>query len=359
MLPALAGYAGARALGVLLLAWVSGGFGQAFHLLSGRWDAVWYARIVAHGYGVTLHPPDGRSLSAMAFFPLYPWLEQALHGLSGGLLTVPAAGLAVSWAASVAAAWGICAVGGAVGGRRVGIVLALLWGAYPVAVVQSMAYTETLFTALAAWALYAALWRRWLTAGWLTLAAGLTRPSAAALVAAVWVGMLVARRFDRRVAAGAVLAPLGAAAYVVFVAVRTGSVFGYFHVQAEWGNGFDAGVSFARFAWAHARVNAWAGVGLVAAVAVVAWLLVLCVRRRPRLPVELIVYAAVLAVMTFGASGFFGSKPRLLMPAFPLLLPIAFGVARWRTRWAVLLLGAVVVGSGVYGAFMLQGSGPP
>jgi hypothetical protein len=59
------------------------------------------------------------------------------------------------------------------------------------------------------------------------------------------------------------------------------------------------------------------------------------------------------------ASGYFGSKPRLLLPAFPLLLPAAVALARARTGRAVAVLGAVALASAVYGAFWLNGSGPP
>ena len=45
-----------------------------------------------------------------------------------------------------------------------------LWAALPVGIVQSMAYWESLFTALAAWALYAVLTGRWVRAGVLRLA---------------------------------------------------------------------------------------------------------------------------------------------------------------------------------------------
>ncbi|CAM5651659.1 hypothetical protein SANTM175S_07435 [Streptomyces antimycoticus] len=42
------------------------------------------------------------------------------------------------------------------------------------------------------------------------------------------------------------LAPLGWLGYVAWVAVRTGSVTGYYDVQNGWGNGFDGGLAFAR-----------------------------------------------------------------------------------------------------------------
>lgn len=93
----------------------------------------------------------------------------------------------MSWVASLAAAWGIFAVADHVYGRRAGVCAVLVWAVLPVGIVQSMAYSESLFTALAAWSLYAVLTGHWLTAGLLASLAGLTRPVGAAVVAAVWV----------------------------------------------------------------------------------------------------------------------------------------------------------------------------
>ncbi|MGV9804472.1 hypothetical protein [Micromonospora chersina] len=82
--------------------------------------------------------------------------------------------------------------------RRVGLTLVALWALLPHAVVQNMAYTETIFTALVAWTLYALLRRQWLTAGLLCLVAGLSRPTATTVAAAVGLTALVAivRRQD-------------------------------------------------------------------------------------------------------------------------------------------------------------------
>jgi len=46
-------------------------------------------------------------------------------------------------------------VGEHVNGERVGLLLVLLWAALPVGAVQWMSYSESLFTALAAWSLAA------------------------------------------------------------------------------------------------------------------------------------------------------------------------------------------------------------
>ncbi|MET9803446.1 mannosyltransferase family protein [Streptomyces sp. NPDC006368] len=359
--PALWGYAAVRAVGMAVLAVAAAVAGKdGLHRLNGRWDSVWYVRIAEHGYGHEVRLPDGGVHSDLAFFPLLPALER---GLSAVLpIGAANAGLAVSWTAALAAAWGIHAVGARVAGRRAGAVLAVLWGVYPTAFVQSMAYTETLFTALAAWSLYAVLRGRWITAGALCVLAGLTRPSAAALIAAIGVTAIVTvvkeRRAPVRMVAGVLLAPLGWLGYVVFVAVVEGGPTAYFDVQAAWGNSIDGGVALARFVWRTLTGPApLAGVGLCAALALVGWVVWLCVRQRQPLPV-LVYTLAVVAISLVGAA-YFGSRPRLMMPAFPLLLPAAVALARLRDRTLVLVLAALALASGAYGAFTLLGPGPP
>ncbi|WP_405761747.1 hypothetical protein [Streptomyces sp. NBC_00045] len=359
--PALAVFAAVRLLGLAVLAaWGAAVDSSPHTLLSARWDSLWYARIAAEGYGYEVLLPNGDVHSNLAFFPLLPWLERLVAAPTG--LSYGSAGLVVSAVAGLAAAWGIFAVADLVHGRRAGVFAAGVWAALPVGIVQSMAYSESLFTALAAWALYGALRGRWLTAGLLAAGAGLTRPVGAAVVAAVWVAAALARRRGERswrMAAGAALAPLGAAAYVLWVGARTGhGLLGYLDVQGGWGNGFDGGWAFARFIGAKlASSAALAGVGLIAGVVLVLWLYRLCLKQRQ--PAPLLVYCGIVVALALCASGYFGSKPRLLLPAFPLLLPAAVALARWRTGRAVAVLGAAALASAVYGAFWLNGSGPP
>ncbi|MFD4630372.1 glycosyltransferase family 39 protein [Streptomyces sp. NPDC058284] len=361
--PALLVYAGVRALGLAVLAVWGAAAGRSPHtLLAARWDSLWYTRVAEHGYGWQVTLPNGDVHSNLAFFPLLPWLERLVSAI--GPLSYADAGLVVSWLASLFAAAGIFAVAERVHGRRAGICAVALWAVLPVGIVQSMAYSESLFTALAAWSLYAVLRDRWVTAGVLASLAGLTRPVGAAVVAAIWVAAAVRihreRRAGPRMVLGVVLAPLGAAAYVLWVGHRTGGgLFGYLDVQAGWGNGFDFGYAFARFIGEKftSVPGALAGLGLIAGVALVVWLYVLGVRGKQPLP--LLVYCGTVVALALCAAGYFGSKPRLLMPAFPLLLPVAVALARLRTSRSALILGCVAVASAVYGAFWLHGSGPP
>lgn len=387
--PALLGYAAVRALGLVVLAvWSAARGKSAFTLLTARWDSLWYTRVAELGYGYEVRLPNGDVHSNLAFFPLLPWLERLLHAVTP--LSYTGAGFAVSLVASLAAAAGIFAVADRVYGPRVGMCAVLLWAVLPVGIVQSMAYSESLFTALAAWSLYAVLTGRWVSAGTLAALAGLTRPVGAAVVAAVWVAGAVSFGRERgakhapgahhdehapapgpgasvtpyapgwRRALGMLLAPLGAAGYVLWVGHRTGGgPLGYLDVQAGWRNGFDGGYAFARFVADKftSFPSALAGLGLIAGVALLIWLYVTGVRARQ--PVELLVYTGVVLALALCASSYFGSKPRLLMPAFPLLLPLARALARPRTPRSALLTAGLAVAAAVYGAFWLNGSGPP
>ncbi|MGW2959515.1 mannosyltransferase family protein [Streptomyces sp. NPDC001220] len=423
--PALLGYAAVRALGLLALAVWSGARGKsAYTLLTARWDSLWYTRVAEHGYGYEVRLPNGDVHSNLAFFPLLPWLERVLHALTP--LSYAGAGFTVGLLASLAAAWGIFAVADFVYGPRVGLCAVLLWAVLPVGIVQSMAYSESLFTALAAWSLYAVLTGRWLSAGTLAALAGLTRPVGLAVVAAVWTAGVAsfvrdrsggvrdrgekrargarddgrapepssaarARRVPRTTGApqttraphttrapgtassarasgvppwrrvlGMLVAPAGAAAYVLWVGHRTGrGPLGYLDVQAGWRNGFDGGYAFARFVADKfaSFPSALAGAGLIVAVCLLLWLYVIGVRQRQPLP--LLVYTGVVLALALCASSYFGSKPRLLMPAFPVLLPPARLLARARTRRSTLVTVGVAVASAMYGAFWLNGSGPP
>ncbi|MEJ8647198.1 hypothetical protein WKI65_03715 [Streptomyces sp. MS1.AVA.3] len=369
--PALAAFAAIRLLGLVVLAVWSTVNGKDWHtLLTARWDALWYTRVAEQGYGYTVQLPNGDMHSNLAFFPLLPWLERGLSALSP--LSPADAGMVVAWLTSLAAAWALYATGERLHGQRAGIALAALWAALPVGIVQSMAYSESLFTALAAWAVYAVLSGRWTGAGVLASLAGLTRPVGAAVVAAVWltaavtlwrqraggVPLRAALRAHPGMLPGVLLAPLGWCGFFLWVGARQGSFTGYLDVQGDWGNGFDGGIAFGTFIWHQLSGPTFAaGLALLVGVALVVWLYVHGVRQGQPLP--LAVYGGTVLLLALTAKGYFGSKPRLMLPAYPLLLPLAVGLARARPVRAWLALGLLTAGSAVYGAFWLNGSGPP
>jgi hypothetical protein len=267
------------------------------------------------------------------------------------------AGIVTSWLAGIAAAWGIFAVGNLVYGRRVGIALAVLWGVQGHAVVESMVYSEGLFTALCAWSLYALLRRRWLTAGVLCLFAGTTRAAAAVLVAVTVAAAVVAiahRRDGWRPWVGAALAPLGLLGYLAWVAHALGRLDGWSYMQRSgWHLRFDGGSD----TW-HTLVNRVlleaTSLELYEVTAILlASVVLVIVLAFLRPPWPLLAYAAGLLALTLGGAGYYHSKARFLLPAFPLLLPIAVALGRARIRVVVVVLSALALASAWFGGYLL------
>ncbi|MFI9238887.1 hypothetical protein [Streptomyces sp. NPDC053079] len=359
-LPALGLYAAARLSGMTVMAAWAWSIGKHPRTLLGHlWDGIWYAGIARDGYGTILPSPTTRGVifNDLAFFPLYPGLVRAVATVLP--FTVVTAGLLVAWASAGAAAWGVYAVGERLHGRRVGTLLVLLWGLLPHAIVQTMAYTESLMTALAAWALYAAITGRRLWSGVLALLAGLSRPNAIAVAAAVCCAAALTlwrddrSRRDWRVWTGAAIAPVGWAGYVVWAGFHSGGgPLGYFEVQRLWGSRFDFGRDAFRFIRHLIVARDYMAYYMAVAILAVA-LVALVYLTLDRPPAALLVYVLVLTVIAVGGSSYFASKPRFLLPAFPLLLPAALAMAKARPRTIAVTTGALAGLSFFYGTYLL------
>ena len=353
---AIALYAGLRAV-CLAVAWVfAADHDRSLWTLLGRYDAIWYAGIVERGYdaAVPLRPDGGLATTNLAFFPLYPGLTAALDPIVPG--GPGSAGIVVAWLAGLAAAWGLYAVGAHVVNRKAGVLLAGLWAVLPHAYVESMGYTETLFTALAAWALFALLRRRWLTAGLLCLLAGLTRPTGAAIIAVVGLAALIAvarRRDGWRPWLAGVIAPLGFLGYVAWVGNRLGRADGYFHVQNDaWNMSYDLGEYTVGTAARLLTKASPLALYMVVLVLLVAITLLVGLATDRRIPWPLTVYALLIIGLAFFGDSYFNSKARLLIPAFPLLLPVAAALAGARRTVMVAVLTLLTVISAGYGVYL-------
>nr|BFD83653.1 glycosyltransferase family 39 protein [Streptomyces sp. Xyl84] len=353
-------FAAVRAAGVAVAAGVAWTHGRHPLALLGRsWDSLWYLRIAAHGYGYVERPRPGVVHNDLAFFPLYPALIRAVHLLlpvSGG-----AAGLVVAWSAAAVAAGGIYAVGAHLHGRAAGTALAALWGLLPHSVVLSMGYSEPVLTACAAWALYAVLAGHWVRAGALAALAGLARPNGVAVAVAVLAAAAVAvgrarAQVSHRLWTGAALAPLGWTGYVLWAGHRTGDPLrGYLRLQRLWGSRFDFGLGALRFV-KHLLVHREAFLFFGALTVVAAGLLLYALLVLDRAPLPLVAYSGVLLGLACGDAGFFQCKPRFLLPAFPLLLPLARALVRTaRARpWHAAVVACALAGlSFAYGAYLL------
>ncbi|MFJ6556195.1 hypothetical protein ACIQNT_28755 [Streptomyces luteogriseus] len=349
-----------------------GGGEHAWDVLA-SWDGWWYQQVAEHGYDPALKPVPGATGmitlegNSAAFFPLYPTLMRLVSECTG--LGLYGAGMVVSVVASFAAALGIYAVAKRLGGHRAGLVAAGLWAVWPGSGTEWSGYSESLYTALAAWACHAVMTRRWLTAGLLTFAAGLCRPTAVALVAALAFAAVMAlrRREDgvRRPLAAVAIAPLGLFGYLAWVNYRMGDLNGYSKLQdGAWGHKFDWGVhSFnvltsipvGHFDYLFAMP--FEDVIGVCVVLMVPVLTVLLIRLRP--PAVLVVYTVLSYLMVMTTQQYFGNVSRYLLPLFPLFVPLALAMRRLRWPSLTAVLGMAALASGSYAGYVLFVLGVP
>ncbi|AOT62566.1 MULTISPECIES: hypothetical protein [Streptomyces] len=322
------------------------------------WDAGHFVDIARDGYpaGFT-HGPDGELTgNELAFFPLYPLLVRALAALTG--LDAGTAAVATAHLALAAALFAVHALLARLYGDRVALAgIALLAGAQPMALTFLMGYSESLFLALAAGTLLALHRRAWLTAGWLALLCGLTRPAALAVALAVAVAaaqhLWGSRRLTARPVAAVVLACAGTPAYLAWVGARLGRVDAWFRIQqAGWGTRWDHGAAFARFLGETLRRGeGWVPVSTAVLVLAVLGATAAAWGRGAWPP--LLVYGTAMVVLAVGQSNYYHCKLRLLAPAVVFLVPAARALAGARPRTAAgVLAGAVLFGCW-YGAYMV------
>lgn len=358
-----------------------GGGEHAWDVLA-SWDGWWYQQIAEHGYDPALRPVPGATGlitlegNSAAFFPLYPTLMRLVSECTG--LGLYGAGMTVSVIASFAAALGIHAVTTRLGGPRAGLVAAGLWAVWPGSGTEWSGYSESLYTALAAWACHAVMTRRWLTAGLLTCAAGLCRPTAVALVAALALAAVLTLRRRRkawhpdgprpgvrRPLAAVAIAPLGLFCYLAWVNYRMGDINGYSKLQdGAWAHKFDWGVhtfnvltSIPVGHFDYLFAMPFEDVIGVCVVLMVPVLTVLLMRLRP--PAVLVVYTILSYLMVMTTQQYFGNVSRYLLPLFPLFVPLAVAMRRLRWPSLVAVLGTAALASGSYAGYVLFELGVP
>jgi hypothetical protein len=355
---------------------VDAGGSSANEWLGLSWDS-WYLRDIAdRGYdGGTAHEGFGMN-SNLAFFPLFPLAARAVGAVSGlGFVT---AGQLTAWLGGAIAAAGIFAVAHALtvaraGERlalRAGVIAAVLWGANPFAIVESKAYTESVFMAVAAWALYAGLTRRWLLLGALTAVSGLARAQAVLVVLFTWAAigpaLWRARGRDWRAWTGAGLAPLGFIGWNAYCAATTGDPLGWIGVEKAWGRAntgpWESVTSYARELLNGSFLAGGWGQGALLILgplwfAICLGLGVWCVAARQPFAIQVWNWATF-ALVVYSADE--GNRPvigRFLLPAFTLFIPLALRLARSRGRVVILVLGAAALVSAFFGNYLAHSWG--
>lgn len=217
-----------------------------------HFDGEHYARLASNGY---LNPPNNMS---PAFFPLYPLLMRGFAALFGGPISVEVLavwGLLVSLLVLPFAMYFVYRIAEQEAGVRAaqGAVLALAF--FPTTFYLNATYTESLFLALSAGAVWAARVRRDLFLA--CLFAGLataTRNVGVFLIlplAYEWFRNFGYYRWWR--GAYLALAPSGLAAYMGYQWWKFGSPFLFYTDQKDWNREATGPLKAASNAWQEAR----------------------------------------------------------------------------------------------------------
>lgn len=200
-----------------------------------HFDALWFVRIAAHGYG--------RGDLSTAYMPLYPLLLRCASVLTGGHLfsaAILASNLSCVGAVGLIWRWVADRHGGPVAWRTIALLLLFPDGFFLLG-----AYSESTFLLFSAGTLLALGRGRWLLAGTLATLATLTRLQGLVLVVPILTAAWPHRREARTVAVvfiAATLPPIGSWLYqrLLFATLGGGDLLHTFRnqwnipIQAPW-----------------------------------------------------------------------------------------------------------------------------
>ncbi|AVH87474.1 PIG-V mannosyltransferase [Corynebacterium camporealensis] len=322
---------------VVLLAFAVLNDASLTHLLT-QWDADYYLDIATEGY---------TGERSYAFFPGFP----ALLALLGGS---PIAALILNFGATIALAMGVmwlCDKQG--GGTRTQLAAAVVVCGAPMSTVFLMPYTEALFCALSVWALIALQDKRWWLTAVLIGAAGTVRLTAAALLVAFGICVLLWARKNWRAWAALILAsshpwrslrgPAGAWAAWTGTSPTNPSI------------GTPASTSDSRrLRWVGETLTTATNAGyLLSTLVILAVPLTLALTWR-RQPLPVAVFALALCINVLAADGIMHSRPRLLLPAAIILIPVVIAAfRRLPTPWAWTFTTAWALFGAWFSGYML------
>ena len=190
------------------------------------WDGGWYMSIINFGYA-------GSDPQAQVFYPLWPFTIDALLTLTRGVIDVAVIGLAVNTVALWLALVALLRIGKHFVGKlrwwAVGLFLVS-----PAAIYLHMFYTEAMFCAIAFWAYWFALQRRW---GYMALLLALL--TSVRLPAILFIGLCALefwrahgwniRKALNRQVLWFLLTPAGVLAYALYLYASTGDALGMMH----------------------------------------------------------------------------------------------------------------------------------
>ncbi len=313
-----------------------------------RWDGGWYVSIARDGYqwkGLATQ-------SNVAFFPLYPLLGKVTSFFVLGNVQ-----LALFLVSNVAFAFALYYLyrltehefDSGTAGRAV-----LYLAAFPLAFIFSCLYSESLFIALVAAALFYARAERWRPAIALATLATLTRSAGLALLPALAYEYWRQKegRLDRKAAALAII-PLGTASYMAYLWSLTGTPLAFIAVQRSWDRQSVYPWGMLRIGWqlltTQPLTRYITAIAIVDVFAVIGTLLLLILAWR-RLPAMYWIYGLLVFLVSTSTAldpskGLpTASVARYLMSIVPAFIILAYLGRRRYVHYALLFIFLILQG---------------
>lgn len=309
-------------------------FNSSFSDQIQSWDAQWFTRIAEFGYrggeAIDGNPPEFRTV---AFLPGTPWLLRATHAITG--LDWAAAGLLMNAIIGAIATCLLAAIIRKFTSSLLAVVLAVaVFAGFPMSVTYMMAYSEALFALCTFLFILGYLNKEFPLAAIGVFMACLVRMTGYDLAIAFAIGVLLHHRRNVRAWICVAVAPLGGAIYMLWADHLARDAGGYFAVQKDgWGTQFDFGKTTLHDL--PRQIFALEGVvPLWGSLAILGTLTLIIVGIIRRFPFMMWLCGTGVGLNVILSSGYFHSRPRLLLMA-GVLLTICMIVTTVR-RWPIL-----------------------
>ncbi|MDK7148060.1 glycosyltransferase family 87 protein [Corynebacterium pseudokroppenstedtii] len=316
-------------------------FNSSFSDQIQSWDAQWFTRIAEFGYrggeAIDGNPPEFRTV---AFLPGTPWLLRATHAITG--LDWAAAGLLMNAIIGAIATCLLAAIIRKFTSSLLAVVLAVaVFAGFPMSVTYLMAYSEALFALCTFLFILGYLNKDFPLAATGVFMACLVRMTGYDLAITFAIGVLLHHRRNVRAWICVAAAPLGGAIYMLWAGHLARDAGGYFAVQKDgWGTQFDFGKTTLHDL--PRQIFALEGVvPLWCSLAILGTLTLIIVGIIRRFPFMMWLCGTGIGLNVILSSGYFHSRPRLLLMA-GVLLTICMIVTTVR-RWPILTTAYTIV----------------
>lgn len=313
-------------LALLFIGFADPGRTINFYDALSQWDGQWYLRVAREGY----HWQGPHVQANVAFFPLYPLLAKILSFLVGNL---ELSFFIISYASFLLFLLFLYKLTEKYSGREIAFRTIWYISIFPLSLVFSIFYNESLFFMLCCGCLYFACQKRWNWAIAFGFFATLTRLSGLVLLPTLLFYFLKTHKKYKIMDLFKFLAiPLGIVLFSVYLWFKVGDPLAYSHVLSAWRVVYQSPVktimSVLSFLYILPRFNYFTAVGAFD-LSFFTFFVIVLVLSFKRLPRELFLFSFLIFLSSVFVSWdptFFypmASTKRYLYEAFPLFITAA------------------------------------